>query len=184
MTSQGQSQEEQGRPQTQERQGPPIPGRPEHYAISRIQVRPGIWCWMVMFRRVGRAYYKSFYDVRRGGAEKALAAAIVWRDEQLRTVKALSMREFCQIKRTTNRSGAPGVLLIWPKNQPLGAWQARFRLPDGRTVAKTFSVQKYGAARAFALASEARMQLLERVEDKPFLHHPEALHGEAIRERI
>lgn len=43
------------------------------YAISRIQAKPGVWCWAVAIRRRGKAYYKSFYDVRRGGSKKALA---------------------------------------------------------------------------------------------------------------
>lgn len=53
------------------------------YAITRMQHARGAWYWAVAFRRRGTPYAKSFYDVRRGGSEKALAAAIAWRDAQL-----------------------------------------------------------------------------------------------------
>jgi hypothetical protein len=86
------------------------------YAISRIQHEHGAWYWAVAFRRRGKPYYRNFYDVRRGGSRKALAAAIAWRDQQLAKAKALSKREFHQIKRSSNssassqgRRGAKGV---------------------------------------------------------------------------
>ena len=145
------------------------------YAISRLQSKRGLWWyWAVRFSRAGRVFYKNFYDVRRGGPEKALADAIAWRDEQLLAVKAMSMREFCQIKRTSNHSGVAGVQFIQPKSQPLGSWQARLKQPDGRTVVKTFSVKKYGEREAFELAKAAREGLLDNVDDKPFLHHVDA----------
>lgn len=123
-----------------------------------------------MFTRKGKLHYKSFYDIGRGGSENALAAAIAWRDEQLAAISTLTKRAFCQIKRTSNRSGVPGVHFIRPNNQPQGSWAARIKLPDGRERTKAFSVKKYGEARAFELAVEARGQLLGLVDDKPFLH--------------
>ena len=108
--------------------------------------------------------------MHRGGSENALAAATAWRDEQLAAVSTLSKRAFCQIKRTSNRSGVPGVLFIWPTGQPQGSWAAKIKLPNGDVRTKTFSVKKYGEAQAFDLAVEARNQLLELVEDEPFLH--------------
>lgn len=145
------------------------------YAISRLQSkRGGWWYWAVRFSRAGQLFYKHFYDVRRGGPEKALADAIAWRDEQLLAIKALSMREFCQIKRTSNHSGVPGVQFIRTKSQPLGCWQARLKRPDGKTIAKTFSVKLYGEREAFELAKAAREGLLDTVDDKPFLHHVDA----------
>ncbi|WP_291986610.1 AP2 domain-containing protein [Candidatus Accumulibacter sp. ACC007] len=140
------------------------------YAISRHERRPGIWYWAVMFTRQGKRYYQSFYDFSRGGPENALAAAIAWRDEQLAKISVLTKRAFCQIKRTSNRTGVPGVHFIRPKNQPQGSWAARIKLPDGRQRTKAFAVKKYGENRAFSLAVEARSQLLELVEDTPFLH--------------
>jgi len=140
------------------------------YAISRHERRPGISYWLVAFTRQGKRHYKSFYDMHRGGSENALAAAIAWRGEKLAKVGVLTKRAFCQIKRTSNRSGVPGVYFIRPKNQPQGSWAARIKLPDGHERTKTFAVKKYGESRAFSLAVEARSQLLELVEDTPFLH--------------
>lgn len=152
----------------------PPPSANAQYAISRLCSRGGFWYWLVAFRRRAKHYYKSFYDVRRGGAEQALAAAIAWRDEQLAQARAFGKREFCQLRRTNNTSGIPGVQFIRPHNQPDGSWQARHKLPDGRERTKTFAVQKYGEREAFRLAVEARREMLEAVENTPFLHHPVA----------
>lgn len=144
------------------------------YAISRIQAKPGIWCWAVAIRRRGKAYYKSFYDFRRDGSKKALAAAIAWRDRLLARTKTLSKREFRQLLRSDNRSGAPGVLFIRPKNQPQGSWQAKSRLADGRSIAKTFAVRKYGERGVFERAVAARADMLALIDDRPYVHHPTA----------
>jgi hypothetical protein len=152
-----------------------------HYAISRLQAKPGIWCWAVAFRRRGKAYYKAFYDFRRGGSGKALAAAIKWRDAQLAKTQTLSQREFHQLVRSNNHSGVVGVQLIKPKNQPLGSWRARVKLPSGKEIMRAFAVSKYGDEGAFKLAVEARSELLGLVEDKPYLHHPTAKQSEQKR---
>lgn len=151
------------------------------YAISRIEAKPGIWCWSVNFRRRGKAHYKSFYDLQSGGSRKALAAAIQWRDSQLAKTQTLSKREFHQLVRTNNQSGVPGVQFIQPKTQPLGSWQARLKLSDGKELTRTFAVGKYGFDDAYRLAVEARRELLETIEDKPYLLHPTAKRYEAKR---
>ncbi len=151
------------------------------YAISRIEVKPGVWCWSVHFRRTGKAHYKSFYDLKMGGSKKALAAAIEWRDDQLAKTRALGKREFHQLVRINNQSGVPGVQFIQPKSQPQGSWQARLKMPDGKELARTFSVKRYGYEGAFKLAVKARQELLETIEDKPYLIHPTAKKYEARR---
>jgi hypothetical protein len=144
------------------------------YAISRIEAKPGIWCWAVSFRRRGKGYYKHFYFSGRGGSKKALAAAIAWRDRQLSRIRTLSKREFCQIVRSSNRSGVPGVYFLRPRNHSQGVWQAQVRLPSGDRVTRTFSVHKYGPGPAFDLAVAARGKLLKLVEDRPYLSHATA----------
>ena len=139
----------------------------------------GAWYWAVMFRRRGKPYYKSFYDAWRGGSKKALAAAIAWRDEQLAKAKALSKREFHQIERSSNSSGAVGVLFLRTRLQPQGMWQARVKLPDGKQPTRSFAVQKFGYKEAYRRAVAARQQLLELVADRPFLHSPTARGFEA-----
>lgn len=140
------------------------------YAISRLRSTGGFAYWAVHFRRRGRSYYRSFYDLRRGGARKALADAIAWRDRQLRSVGALTKREFRDILRSDNRSGVPGVQFIRPGSQPLGSWQARMRVSDGKTIAKTFAVGTHGERGAFRLAVAARRRMVESVEERLFLH--------------
>ncbi|MCZ2173282.1 MAG: hypothetical protein LC110_01975 [Burkholderiales bacterium] len=151
------------------------------YAISRIESKPGIWCWSVHFRRSGKSHYKSFYDLKMGGSKKALAAAIRWRDDRLAKTRALGKREFHQLVRANNQSGVPGVQFIHPRKQPLGSWQARLKLPDGKEVTRTFAVKRYGHDEAFRLAVKARRELLETIEDKPYLLHPTAKRYEARR---
>lgn len=152
--------------------------------MGEVQVaigEPGIWCWSVNFRRRGKAYYKSFYDLQRGGSMKALAAAIKWRDSQLALTQTLSKREFHQLVRTNNQSGVPGVQFIRPRNQPQGSWQARLKLSDGKELTRTFAVGKYGFDAAYQLAVEARKELLDQIEDRPFLQHPTARRFEKKR---
>lgn len=151
------------------------------YAISRIESKPGIWCWSVNFRRRGKPHYKSFYDLQMGGSKKALAAAIFWRDSQLTKTQSLSKREFHQLVRSNNQSGVPGVQFIQPKNQPQGSWQARLKLPHGKEMTRTFAVGRYGFDVAFRLAVEARKELLGLIEDRPFLIHPTAKRYETRR---
>ena len=153
----------------------PDPNPPaSRYAISRLCSPGGFWYWAVAFRRRGKAYFKSFYDVRRGGSELSLAAAIAWRDEQLARLQALGKRDFCQLLRSTNSSGEPGVQFIRQVHQPQGSWQARHKLPDGRQITRTFAVKKHGEREAFRLAVQAPHAMLESVEDTPLVHHPEA----------
>lgn len=119
-------------------------------------------------------YSKTFYDLACGGAKKAKAKAIAWRDGQLAKLKALSLAEFHEHKRSNNLSGVAGVHFHKSPRQPLGFWQAKIRLHDGTRKAKSFSVQKFGDKDAFRLAVAARSELLAMVENRPFLHSPVA----------
>ena len=68
----------------------------------------------------------------------------------------------------SNRSGAPGVLFIRPRNQPQGSWQAKSKFPDGKQIAKTFAVQKNGNPGAFDLAVAVRADMIALIEDRPY----------------
>ncbi len=144
------------------------------YAISRLEPKPGIWCWAVNFRRRGKGYCRHFHDLKLGGVRKALAAALAWRDRQLSRLRTLSKREFCRIVRSSNRSGVPGVYFLRPKGHRHGVWQAQVRLRSGEKLTKTFSVHKYGQGPAFEQAVRARRGLLRFVEDRPYLGHATA----------
>lgn len=141
------------------------------YAIHRHRAAINAWCWRVDFRRRGKAYSKTFYDMASGGSKKAKAEAVAWRDRQLAELKALTLLEFHQQKRSNNRSGVPGVHFHITPVQPLGYWQASIRFHDGKRMAKSFSVRKFGRRKAFRLAVGARNELLAMVDNRPYLYH-------------
>lgn len=116
-------------------------------------------------------YSKAFYDSACGGTKEAKAQAISWRDEQLKTVEALTLLDLHTQKRSNNVSGVPGVHFHKTGRQPLGFWQAKIRFHDGITMAKSFSVRLHGNQEAFDMAVAARADLLSLVENKAFLHH-------------
>ena len=144
------------------------------YAIRRHRAAIKAWSWRVRFSRRGIMYSKSFYDLACGGSKAAKAQAIAWRDQQLAKLEVLTLVEFHQQKRSNNLSGVPGVHFHKPRRQPLGFWQAKIRLHDGKSVTKSFSVRRHGYEAAFDLAVAARIDLLERVENRLFLRHPVA----------
>lgn len=141
------------------------------YAIRRHRAAIKAWCWRVHFRRHGESYSKTFYDLTCGGSKAAKAAAIAWRDEQLAAIKALTLIEFHQQKRSNNLSGVSGVHFHKTPRQALGFWQATIKTKDGKRVAKSFSVRKYGEREAFRLAVAARSELLAKVDNRPYLYH-------------
>ena len=126
------------------------------------------------FRRRGKLHSKRFYDKTYGGSKKTVAAAIAWRDRTLARVATLSMREFCRQKRSNNTSGVPGVHFLKTERQPMGLWQARIKLPDGRKVHRSFSVRRFGSKQAFKKAVAARKELLLLVDESPYIKHPTA----------
>ena len=140
------------------------------YAIRRHRAAVNAWCWLVNFRRRGKAYSKSFYDVACGGSKKAKAAAVAWRDGQLARLEALTLLEFHKQRRSNNLSGVPGVYFHKTLVQPLGFWQANIRFQGGKRIARTFSVRKFGRQEAFRLAVSARSELLAKVENRPYLY--------------
>lgn len=107
-----------------------------------------------------------------GGSKQAKAKAVAWRDEQLANLPALNLVEFHAQRRSNNLSGMPGVHFHKSPRQPLGFWQAKIKVGDGKSTTKSFSVRQYGEREAFRLAVAARIELLEKVESRLFLHHP------------
>lgn len=141
------------------------------YAIRRHRAAIKAWCWRVNFRRRGKSYSKSFYDIACGGSKNAKAEAIAWRDRKLAELKALTLVEFHKQRRSNNVSRVPGVHFHKTPAQPLGFWQATIRFHDGKCIARAFSVRKFGRREAFRLAVAARSELLAKVENRPYLYH-------------
>lgn len=151
------------------------------YAISRIQGRSGAWYWRVHFRRAGVLHEKTFPDLGHGGKKAAFAAAIAWRDAGLTKIEVFTKRDFHAQKRSNNTSGVPGVHIVKTPAQPLGTWQAKIKLPDGRKITKGFSVLKFGDQAAFRLAVAARKRMLELIDDQPYLTSPVARRAVAAK---
>ena len=145
------------------------------YAIKRQMAAKAAWFWVVAFSRNKTRYYKRFYELKHGGSDLARAAAVAWRDEQLRQVKVLTVAEFCEKRRSNNTSGVPGVVFLTSKRQPQGLWQARLKLANAPLKSKSFSVRQYGFAKACELAIAARQAMLEAAGDIPYVHDPVAL---------
>jgi len=103
-----------------------------------------------------------------------LRAAIKWRDAQLARLDVLKLSEFHRQRRSNNVSGVPGVHFHKTRRQPSGFWQASIRFHDGKRMAKTFSVLKFGRRKAFSLAVNARSALLAQLEDRPYVSHATA----------
>ncbi len=144
------------------------------YAVTRAKKAKNAWYWRVTFRRRGKRYSRTFHDLKHGGSKKALAAAIAWRDRQLKRTGVLSFREFCAHRRSNNTSGVAGVHFLRSAAQPHGIWQAKIKLPDGRKMTKSFAVRRFGERQAFRLAVAARAKMLDLVAERPYLHHPTA----------
>lgn len=142
------------------------------YAIRRHRAAIKAWCWRVHFRRRGKGYSRSFYDLTCGGSKKAKAAALAWRDAKLAKLKTFTMIEFHKKKRSNNVSGVPGIHFHKIPAQPLGFWQATIRFHDGKRIARSFSVRKFGCKEAFRRALEARQEMLALVPDRPYLYDP------------
>jgi hypothetical protein len=144
------------------------------YAITRAKKALNAWCWRVSFKRRGQVYFGTFHDLKHGGSKKALAAAIAWRDRQLKRADVLTFREFHAHRRSNNTSGVAGVHFLRSAAQPRGLWQARIKLANGKKVHKSFSVRKLGRREAFRLAVAARTRMLDLVGDRPYLHNATA----------
>jgi len=151
----------------------------QQYAIHRLQAGKQAWYYLVSFARNGATISKRFYDGRHGGQEGAYRAAVAWRDEQLRTVPALSVKDFCELRRSNNASGRPGVTFATPARQPEGIWQAKLRVKGSPTRCKSFSVKEYGYGRALELATAARAAMLAELGSVPYLHDPLAIQAAA-----
>lgn len=141
------------------------------YAIRHHRAAINAWRWQVNFRRRGKAYSKTFYDIACGGSKETKAETIAWRDRKLAELKALTLLEFHKQRRSNNVSGVTGVHFHRTPKQPLGFWQATIRFHDGKRIAKSFSVLKFGRREAYRLAVTARSELLEKVENRPYLYH-------------
>jgi hypothetical protein len=109
--------------------------------------------YFVRLARRGKIYPAFFGDKTHGGKRRALKAAQKHYRMLLRKHGRISRREWAQMLRRKGASGIIGVRKIVVTNV---YWAAHWMPRPHVSRQKKFSVQKYGARRAKALAIQAR----------------------------
>ena len=135
------------------------------YAIRERRGPRGI-AYRVSLTRHGTTVAQLFRSVDHGTARGALKAARTWRDVMARALMPETKQEYAVRLLPHNTSGCPGVCLRRTTTQHGGTtyeyvyWQAQ--TPDGVKPfrSRSFSIARYGSARAFALAVEARAEFV------------------------
>ena len=123
--------------------------------------------WLVTVQRRGRIYHRHFTDAVYGGKRKALAAAKVYRDSLIASLRPLTRLERCRIKKRNNRSGISGVTKIetWEQNRGRRYhrryWLAQWPIGNGKAQTKKFSITRYGEHGARQRALQARQEALK-----------------------
>ncbi|MCL1635403.1 hypothetical protein M2650_12305 [Luteimonas sp. SX5] len=142
---------------------------PEMYGIyrakttGRLDAGGSSWTWRVMISRDKKwVCNRSFADVKYGGEQAALAAAIAYRDEMLQLAPPMAKTARNQQLRRNNTSGMPGVCRNCYRGYAF--YMAQTLLPDGTRLRKTFGVAKHGEERARDLAMAERQRQLTLVE--------------------
>jgi len=122
--------------------------------ISRIdQAEKRTHGYFVRLARKGKIYPAFFADKTHGGKRRALKAAQKHYQKLLRKHGRLSRRDLAQILR---RKGASGIIGVRKVVITKSFWVAHWMPRPYVSRKKAFSVQKYGAERAKALAIQAR----------------------------
>jgi len=135
------------------------------YGITRIddEIRNS-HAWRVSLRRQNVMYIKNFPDKTHRGKGRALVAAKAYRNEIVEKHPPTTRQEICNIKRSNNTSGIPGVYCYSKhyklKNdciKELRYWEAHWPGEKPGSFEKaTFPIQEYGEKRAKKLAIDAR----------------------------
>jgi hypothetical protein len=119
--------------------------------------------WLVQVQRRSKIIIKMFSDNIFGGKQKALSAALEYRDELILAAPAAERNLWHRtIVRRNNTSGIPGVGLY---QRPSGTekWVAHWIDENGVRKSRTFSVNIYGNRKAKQLAIAERQHQLERI---------------------
>ncbi|WP_301101363.1 AP2/ERF family transcription factor [Propionivibrio sp.] len=119
--------------------------------------------WLVQVQRRGNVIIKMFSDNILGGKQKALSAALEYRDELILAAPAAERNLWHRtIVRRNNTSGIPGVGL-YKRTNGSERWRAEWIDENGIRKSRTFSVSIYGKRKAKQLAIAERQRQLERI---------------------
>jgi hypothetical protein len=123
--------------------------------------------FFVRLTRHGKVHNAFFADKSYGGKQKALAAAQKHYQSLLKKHGFRSRRDLAQIPRRKSASGIVGVrrFSVPHGKTKVWYWMATWSPKRGVLQRRTFSVRKYGEARAKKLAMKARSQGLRTMED-------------------
>lgn len=119
--------------------------------------------WLVQVQRRNNTIIKMFTDNIFGGKQKALSAALEYRDALIIAAPSAEHNLWHRtIVRRNNTSGTPGVGLY---KRPNGAekFVAYWIDENGIRKSRTFSVKIYGRRKAKQLAIAERQRQLERI---------------------
>jgi hypothetical protein len=142
------------------------------YGITRIDnEKYRTHAWRVSLSRHKKMHVRNFSDKKCGSKEIALQQAILHRDELVRTYPPITRKEICKLKRSNNKTGITGVYQ-YAKPYTLSDgeirenwyWEASWPDIEGESVAKAFSVKKYGEELAKQMAIRARNNGVKNVE--------------------
>ncbi|NEX64202.1 AP2 domain-containing protein [Noviherbaspirillum galbum] len=124
-------------------------------------------CWKVQVQHRNRVVIHHFSDGRYGGKRKALTAAIACRNELLEDMRDERYAHWRRNRRRRNNtSGIVGVgryvarEVVGGKDVERASWIAFWDGADGKRHTRKFAVNKYGEARAKALACKARREAM------------------------
>ncbi len=129
-----------------------------NYAIARIDLPgAGTHGWQVRLQRRGIKYGKFFADRSHGHPDRALHAAVRWRNKLLE--KITDRARICELS-LRNSSGVVGVskiTVVSSNGNSYHFWQATWSPTPGQRRCVKFSIKRYGDTEAFQRAVEARI---------------------------
>ena len=130
--------------------------------------------WRVSIERQGKKHRKTFTDSMYDGKGAALLAAKAWRDQVFVTLPLDSRAQVVVRVNATNTSGVAGVHSSSDSQGGAAThWVANAPKTKGKPMrSRKFSIAKYGAGQAYALAVQARQAFVAELGDAQFMRHP------------
>ena len=122
--------------------------------IARIdQTSKRTYGWYVRVRFNGKTHSKFFSDLKLGGRDASLLAAIAWRNSTEKEIgKPRTDRNI--VTASTKNAGVVGVRL----NEKLNKYEVSWVTRQGKHGKTSVSISKHGKEKAFQIACEKRKE--------------------------